>query len=302
MDRVKVIRYQDPRKAWFLAARPKTLFMSFIPVIAGNVLAFGDGFSINLLLAFLTALSALFIQIGTNYVNDCIDYIKGADTVDRLGPDRASESGWLTPEAVLRGGVLLLFLAVLFGIPLILIGGVPLLLLVLVSPLLGYCYTGGPYPIAYIGLAEIFVIAFFGLASTSAAYFLQTGQCSWGCLLCGLQLGLLACTPVSINNLRDIYTDAKVGKKTLAVRFGKKFARFSISLAFFLPYLLNLLWVSLGDMWVAILPFMTFGLAFMIVNKIWATEPSKVYNQFLALAALNHLLFGFLICIGVFLQ
>lgn len=302
MDKAKVITYVDPKKAWFLAARPKTLFMSCIPVIVGTVLALKEGYQINLLIAILTALSALFIQIGTNYVNDSLDSLKGADTADRLGPDRASQSGWLDPLAVLRGGYICFFIAVLFGIPLIFHGGTPLLLLVIISPLLGYAYTGGPFPIAYMGLGEIFAMSFFGVAATTASYYLQAGTVSWTSLLSGFQLGILSSVLVSINNLRDIYTDIRAGKKTLAARFGKHFARVEISCAFFLPYFLNLFWLSKGYIWTTLLPFLTFGLALIIVSKIWKLEPSRAYNELLALAALNQLLFGILICLGVFLQ
>jgi len=302
MEKVKVIPYVDPKKAWFLAARPKTLFMSCIPVIVGTVLAFKEGHQINLVIAILTALSALFIQIGTNLVNDSLDNLKGADTPDRLGPERASQSGWLEPLAVLRGGFICFFIAVLFGVPLIYYGGTPLLLLVMISPLLGYAYTGGPYPIAYMGLGEIFAMSFFGVAATTASYYLQAGNVSWASVLGGFQLGLLSSVLVSINNLRDIYTDIRAGKKTLAVRFGKQFARIEISCALFLPYALNFLWLAKGFIWTVLLPFLTFGLALIIVSKIWKLEPSRAYNELLALAALNQLLFGILICLGVFLQ
>ena len=302
MEKTKVAVLPNFQTALFWAARPKTLLMSIIPVVIGTLLAVKEGAKFDFILAFLAALTGFFVQIGTNYMNDALDFRKGADTPDRLGPERAVQKGWLTAEEMLRAGYISFIFAILCGIPLIIKGGIPLLMLVLISPVLGYAYTGGPFPIAYVGLAELFIIAFFGIASTSAAYYLQAYSLTWTTILCGLQIGILSSVVVSINNLRDIHTDSRVGKKTFAVRFGKLNARRIITLSFLVPYCLNIYWFKAGFFWAGILPFLGMGLALLLITKIWTVEPSKQYNQYLALGALHHLLFGLLLCVGIGIQ
>ena len=150
-------------KNWILAFRPKTLTAALVPVGVGTALPLGLGLGSKPGLAVLALISALFIQIGTNLVNDASDFKKGADTAERIGPKRVTQSGLLSPRTVLAGGLFCFLLAILFGIPLVLSGGWPLVWIGLFSVFAGYAYTAGPFPLAYLGLGDFFVLVFFGL-------------------------------------------------------------------------------------------------------------------------------------------
>lgn len=283
---------------WFLAMRPKTLTTSFIPVLAATALAATHS-PIKWHLTIFAWLSAFAIQIGTNLINDALDFKKGADTASRIGPKRVTQSGLISLKSVLMGGLFAFLLALLFGIPLMIQGGMPITALLFLSVLCGYLYTGGPFPLAYTGLADLFVVLFFGLASTGAVYFLQTGHLHWQVVLAGMQIGLLATVVIAINNLRDAKEDAKVRKKTLAVRFGTLFARYEIAVTALLPFALNLFWLYFGFVEAAILPFLALPLAITVVYKIWNHEPGPQYNQYFAYSALLHFTFGILLSVGL---
>lgn len=276
-------------EAWFLSTRPKTLCLSVTPFVVGSLLAYVRNDSFNWVIFLCAILSAICIQIGTNLMNDAYDAKHGTDTEKRLGPKRGVQAGILTANQVLLAGVFSFLLAFALGIPLILAGGLPLLGVLLISILCGYLYTGGPFPLAYKGLGEVFVIAFFGLVSTMSGYYLQTGNLSYESSLLGLQLGLLATLPIAINNLRDTEEDMQANKRTLAVRFGKTFARYEIAFFAFVPFLLSS----------SLIPFLTIPLAIKIVQGIWSQEPGKIYNQYLALSVLLHTLFGLSLCLGL---
>jgi 1,4-dihydroxy-2-naphthoate polyprenyltransferase len=285
-------------KPWLLAARPKTLPISFIPIMVGTLLAQGVAERIDWTTAVLALLFSIFIQIGTNLINDALDFKKGSDTSARLGPKRITQSGLLSFKQVLQGGFFCFALAILFGIPLILQGGIPLILILFLSVVCGYIYTGGPWPLAYHGLGEIFVFIFYGLISTSTVYYLQTGFIDTNSLIAGIQLGLLACVPIAINNLRDIASDTTANKKTLAVRFGKKLARIEIALFILVPYLVSFYWYDKGYPLMALLPFLSLPIAIRNVRSIFQIEPSVQYNAFLGVSVLNMLLFGVSLVVG----
>ena len=297
----KLIKQVPAWKIWCLAARPKTLPISFVPIMVGTAFAFGDLAMINWFISIMALLSSLLIQIGTNLTNDALDFKKGADREGRLGPQRVTQGGLLSIKAVLMGGFLSFALALLCGIPLIMIGGWPLFAVLLVSVLCGYLYTGGPYPLAYIGISGLFILLFFGWVSTMATYFLQTGTINFSIFLAGTQIGLLAIVPHDINNLRDCDSDARCNKRTLAVRFGPFAARMEITLLSLLPFLLGFLWIYQDKIWVAVLPLAALFPILKNLKSIWKTAPSKQYNQFLAISALSQLLFGLLLAMGVIL-
>ena len=279
-------------QAWLLATRPKTLTASIIPVIVGTALASAVILDINWKIAFCALISAVLIQIGTNFINDALDFKKGADTQTRKGPMRASQSGLIPMKHVYNAGLGSLALAFLFGIPLMLKGGLPIGILLLVSLLCAYLYTGGPFPLAYHGLGDLFVLLFFGIASVAAAYYLQTGTVDDRALLAGTQIGMLATVLIAINNLRDHEEDAKVNKCTLAVRFGIAFSRYEIAFLALMPFLLNMIWFKSGFVLAGALPWVAAPLAIRIVFYVWQMEPGPIYNRYLAQAALLHLLFG----------
>ena len=293
----KPTKYQ----AWFLAARPKTLLLIISPICVGTALALKYSSTFNWLFFVSALLSGLFIQIAINLINDALDFEKGADTIERLGPERATQKGWLTFHQVLNGGYFCIFLAFLAGIPMMVYGGIYFVVLLMIAALLAYCYTGGPIPLAYYGLGELFVVVFFGIVGTVVGFYLQANKITASALLAGLQIGLLAAAVNAINNLRDINSDAKVHKNTLAVRFGQTFARLEITVLILVPYFLNLLWSDLGFYKAGLLPLVSLPLGFTLARCIWYYEPSKIYNTFLGMGALLNLLFGLFLSIGFWL-
>lgn len=174
---------------------------------------------------------ALLVQIGANFANDYYDFIKGADTAERVGPRRAVASGLVAP-AVMRIAMWLVFaLAFAVGLTLLRYGGWPLLVVGVVSIVSGVAYTGGPFPLGYHGLGDVFVFVFFGLVAVVVTFFVQTGRVSVEAWMAGVAIGALAANILLLNNYRDAGTDAKAGKRTLVVRFGKSFARAQFAVA-----------------------------------------------------------------------
>lgn len=226
---------------WWLASRPKTLPAAAAPVIVGSALAYAeDGFRFGPALACL--LAALLLQIGSNLANDVFDYEKGADQGERFGPTRVTQAGMLTPGEVKRGMIMVFGLSALLGIYLIFVGGWPILALGVAAILSAIAYTGGPFPLGYHGLGDLFVFIFFGLAAVAGTYYVQVGTVTapvWGM---AVAMGLLTIAILVVNNLRDIENDRKSNKRTLAVRFGAQKARLEYVIcllgAYFIPVVL----------------------------------------------------------------
>jgi len=288
-------------KNWILAFRPKTLTAALVPVVVGTALPYGLGLGSKPGLAVLALISALLIQIGTNLVNDASDFKKGADTAERIGPIRVTQSGLLSPRVVLFGGLFCFLLAIVFGIPLVLSGGWPLVWIGLLSVLAGYAYTAGPFPLAYLGLGDLFVLIFFGWVAVGGMVYLNSGHFESAAWVAGTQVGLLATVLIAINNLRDRTTDIKASKRTLPVRFGEKFAKAQIAFLCLAPFFGSLYWYLMGMRWAAGLPLLMLPLATSIVRKVDQTPPSPIYNQFLAQGAALHLGFGGLLSLGLVL-
>ena len=221
-------------KNWLLAARPKTLTVSLAPILVGTALAHQEGFFSGFYLT-LTLLGAVFIQIGTNLCNDYFDFQKGADTPERVGPTRVTQAGLISPHQVKIGFVTVFSLAMAVGFLLVLRGGWVICLIGIASILSGIAYTAGPYALAYLGLGELFVLIFFGPVAVAGTYYIQALKFSWLSCWAGIALGLLACAILVVNNLRDIEQDKKANKKTLAVRFGKKFAQYEYLFCLLFP-------------------------------------------------------------------
>lgn len=296
-----VIRKISKKQAWFLAARPKTLVLVIVPILTGTALGLRFTQHVSWLLLFSALCCGVFIQIAVNLINDALDFKKGADQADRLGPERMTQQGFLSYREVLYGGYGCIVAAFICGLPLMIYEGPYFFLLIAIAGLLAYGYTGGPFPLAYYGLGELFVIIFFGIIGTLVGFYLQTKSFMNSAMLAGFQIGLLAAAVNAINNLRDIEGDARVNKKTMAVRFGATFARFEITLLILLPYFLNLLWSDQGFYKAGVFPLVTMPLGFTLVRCIWYYEPSKIYNTFLGMAALLNLLFGLFLSIGFWL-
>lgn len=285
-------------KSIILAFRPKTLTAALVPCVAGTALVKAIGLSWDGWVLFYALAASFLIQIGTNLVNDAVDFKKGADTEKRIGPQRITQAGILTANQVMVLGSLCFLLAVLCGVPLVLKGGWVIVAIGIASVLMGYSYTAGPFPLAYLGLGDLFVILFFGLLAVTGVVFLNTGEWLQEAFILGLQIGLHATVLIAINNLRDHSGDALVSKKTLAVRFGVKFSRWEIATLCFAPFVLNLYWWFEGYKIPAMISMLALPLAVKITKNIFATEPSSVYNKFLGQAAGLHLVFGLLLALG----
>jgi 1,4-dihydroxy-2-naphthoate octaprenyltransferase len=210
-------------KVWIDAARPKTLGASLAPILIGAALAYRHG-AFSPLMTFIALTSALCIQIGTNFCNDYCDFKKGADA-QRVGPVRATQAGLIAPETMLRATVITFALAVALGAILVAHGGTPILIIGILSVAFGALYTAGPYPLAYIGLGDLFVLIFFGPVAVAGTYYVNALTWSSDAVILGLIPGLLAVGILIVNNLRDYESDRLARKRTLVVNFGERFGK-----------------------------------------------------------------------------
>jgi 1,4-dihydroxy-2-naphthoate octaprenyltransferase len=274
--------------AWVLAARPKTLSAAVVPVMAGAALVRGP---LNWPLLACTLIGAVLIQIATNYINDALDYRKGADTSERLGPLRVTSAGLLSANAVLTAAYACLGGAAVCGVPLIIHAGWPLLAIGVGSIVAAYAYTGGPYPLAYRGLGEIFVIIFFGVVAVAGTYFVQTLGLTVPVLVTGFGVGCLATVLLVINNLRDVASDRASNKRTTVVRFGETFARIEIALCALLPFATA---AYAGRYFV----FIALPLAIVVIVSAWRGS-GRALNRSLALAGLLQWCYGLLFLLAV---
>ncbi len=282
--------------AWFLACRPKTLSVSLSPVLVGSAIAWHDTHSILWLPLLAAAFGAAFIQIGTNLFNDVGDFLRGTDTPDRLGPQRATAEGWLTPGMVQAGAWLSFALAFLCGIYLVWHGGWPIVIIGLASLTAGWAYTGGPKPIAYGPLGEIFVFIFFGLIAVGGSYYLQTLSLTPTALLAASLVGTHAAAVITVNNYRDRDGDARNGKNTLAVRLGRPATRWLYTLEMLAPYALLPLLADRG--WPAALPLLSLPLALRLIHRFHHEAPGPVFNRILAATAGLQLTFALALAIS----
>ena len=285
---------------WILAARPKTLGAAIAPVLVGSILGWrlSGHFCIWLMLATLG--SCMCLQIATNLFNDAVDGLKGSDTKERLGPVRITASGMMSPKAVLTAATIILGVAALLAVPLFLARGWPIVAIGIPSLYFCFGYTGGPMPLAYRGLGELFVVLFFGLVAVTGSAFVQSGHWHVEALVAGLQIGMLSTVLIAINNLRDIEEDTKTRKKTLAVRFGKTFARWEIVALSLFPFVLSLYWEN-EKQWL-LLTGMQLGLGFPNVGfafRVFREEPSAQMNRYLGGAGALLLAFAVVTCVAL---
>lgn len=279
-------------RAWLLASRPKTLPAAIVPIWGASVLSWKLQGSVSVWLTLCILAATLLIQIATNLFNDAIDAEKGADTAQRLGPQRATASGWIPRQQVMIAAAVCLFLALVLGAILVSQGGWPIALIGLISLYLAYGYTGGAFPLAYRGMGELFVVLFFGIIAVSGSVYLQTGHWRDEAVLLGFQIGLLSAVLISINNLRDREEDAKSGKNTLAVRLGDTGGRVLIWLEIKVAALAALLWFKFSLPWLAMATLPLWTLGFFLLWKIVTGARGKALNSLLAIAALQLLLFA----------
>ena len=284
--------------AWFLATRPKTLVAGVVPVAVGSAVALRDG-AFHPLVAFVALLGAILLQVGTNLANDYYDFKRGADTADRLGPPRATQQGWLAPRAVLAGALSCFGAAFVLGIYLVAVGGPVLLVIGLASIAAGLAYTAGPFPLAYNGLGDVFVLVFFGFVAVGGTHFVQAHAVSALALWAAVPVGLLGVALLAVNNTRDAKTDAAAGKRTLVVRLGTGFGRAEwfacVAASALVPVFL---WATgQASAWV-LLPLAALPLAIPPGRLVRRAE-GAVLNQALAGTARLQLVFGLLLAAGL---
>ncbi len=285
---------------WMLAARPKTLPAAAAPVIVGAAVAWHDGvFSLWPALAAL--LGALLLQIGANFANDVYDFKKGADAGERLGPTRVTQAGLLSPKEVETGMWITFALATLVGVYLLIVGGWVVAAIGLASIIAAIAYTGGPYPLGYNGLGDIFVFIFFGLAAVVGTYFVQAHTASTAVWWAAVSMGLLATNILVVNNLRDIDSDRAAGKRTLAVRWGKSGAQMEYVVLLVISYGIPPLMIALG---IAPATVMLTWLSLPLIKNLWHDifhAKGRTLNATLAGTAQLELVFALLFAVGMVL-
>ncbi len=286
-------------RAGVLASRPATLTAAVVPVLVGTAVAHALGeFKKGPALAALVG--AMLLQIATNFANDVFDAEKGADTEERLGPTRAVQAGLLSPRAVRAGMIVTFGLAVLVGLYLTAVAGWPVVAIGIASILSGIAYTGGPYPLGYHGLGDVFVMAFFGFVAVCGTVFVETGAVPALAVLASIPVGALATCILVVNNLRDRHTDIKAGKRTLAVRLGRGGALTEYVLLLVAAYAVPVvLAVQHGRVWL-LLPLASLPAAALLLRRIVRSE-GRDLNPCLANTAKLLLLFGALFSVGLLL-
>ena len=287
-------------RVWLEAARPRTLPAAVIPVLTGTALAAAHR-QADLAKAAICLGFALLVQIGTNYANDYYDFIKGADNAQRVGPRRAVAAGLVSP-AQMRLAMLLVFgAAFLLGLLLVRQGGWLLLPIGVVSILCGIAYTGGPWPLGYNGLGDLFVFIFFGLVAVDVTFFVQTGCVSGDATACAAAIGLLAANILVPNNYRDAETDAAAGKKTLVVRFGRRFAIWQYALSAGAALLCGPALLLHGYQWPALLPLLLAPWSVTLTRRLAASREPAEQIALLGATARFLAAFGVLLSVGVLL-
>ena len=285
---------------WLTAARPATLPAAVVPVLVGTALAVGEG-ELRPLVFAATLAAALLIQIGANLANDLFDYERGADNAGRLGPPRVTQSGLIPPEQVRATTYLAFAAAAAVGLYLVVVGGWPILAIGVASVAAGLAYTGGPWPLGYHGLGDIFVFLFFGLAAVAGSYYLQAETLTVQALLAALPVGLTVTAIIVVNNLRDIETDRRAGKMTLAVRLGDRATRWQYALLVGGAYvLLPSLMLAGASAWLW-LPWLTLPLGLGLCRSVLGGTRGRALNPVLKRTARLHLAFGSLLALGLLL-
>jgi len=267
-------------QAWMLAIRPKTLPAGAMPVVVGSALAFADG-SFRPLPALVALICALGIQIATNFINEIYDFRKGADTSERLGPTRTVAAGIISERRMIRVSITLGISVFALGLYLVVIGGWPILLIGVLSLLFAWAYTGGPFPIAYSGLGDVFVFIFFGLVAVGGTYFVQALTLPSTVLVAAAAPGAFSVCILLVNNIRDIVTDRKVGKMTLPARIGAPAARALYVTLTVLAYTVPFWIVRAGYSPWCLLSILSVPLAIGMVRTLYASE-GRALNAVLA--------------------
>jgi 1,4-dihydroxy-2-naphthoate octaprenyltransferase len=287
-------------RTWLLAIRVPTLSAAVVPVLVGTALAIRTGRA-RWLIFVAVLCAALLIQIGTNLTNDLFDFRKGADTGARLGPVRVVQAGMLSQKQVAVASALSFGLAMVLGLYLVEVGGWPIMAVGLAAVASGVAYTGGPWPLGYHGLGDVFVFVFFGVVAVVGTFYLHSGYVGGTAVLASLPVAMLVTAILVVNNLRDIDTDRKAGKHTLAVRFGRDATCWQYSILVLGAYVIaGAMWLGgVACAWV-MLPWLTLPLGIRRVRDVWNAEGAAL-NPVLRQTAGLHLVFGVLLAAGLIL-
>lgn len=286
---------------WLHAARPRTLGASLIPVAVGSAAAAADTV-VRLDVTLLCSIAALSLQVGTNLVNDALDFVHGIDGLQRTGPLRVTLAGWLSPSQVLGGAGAAFALATACGAALVQIGGAPILWIGLAALVAAVAYSAGPFPLASHGLGEAAAFVFFGLVAVNGTAYLHTGRLSELALWTSVPVAALVAGLMTVNNLRDIETDRASGKRTLVVRMGARATRAGfaglLALAFGWPLVL---WLAVDGRLVFFLPWLALPLAISLARVLFQATTADEFNRALAGAARLHGVYGLLLAVGLVL-
>jgi len=288
------------RSAWVHGIRVPTLPAALTPVIVGSAVA-ARHHSLHPLILAATLAAAVLIQVGTNLANDYYDFAKGADTAQRIGPPRIAASGAARPSTVLLAALATFAAAAAIGAYLMVVGGLPILLIGLASIAAGLAYTAGPVPLGYRGLGEITCFVFFGPVAVMGTDYLQTGHAHLDALLASLPVALLVTAILVVNNIRDIDTDRRAGKRTLAVRLGRRGARVLYDVLLLGPYVFPFCLALTGGIrwWIVWLPLLTLPLSVRLISVVARTEEGPPLNAALRGTARLHLAFGIILAAAI---
>ena len=285
-------------RAWLLATRPKTLAGAAVPVFIGSASAYNYG-EFNIQVALLCLVFAFLMQVDANFINDLFDFLKGSDTEERLGPQRACAQGWIGRKAMTAGIAVTTLVAICTGLGLLVYAGPELIVIGALCVVFAFLYTAGPYPLAYHGWGDVLVLVFFGFIPVGTTFYIMTHALTMEVLMASLACGLVIDTLLLVNNYRDRDQDAAAGKRTLVVRWGAEAGLFMYVAAGVLACVCCLYFWGRGDVYAAILPQF-----YLIPHIITALKMKKIgrgreLNVILGRTSMNMLLFGILLSIGL---
>ena len=287
-------------ESWLIASRPRTLLAAVVPVMVGSALAVSQN-KFTPILSLIALLCSILIQVGTNFTNDLYDYLKGTDKEDRVGPRRVLVSGLISTSEMKLGIITVFGLAFLLGLYLVYAAGIVILIIGVISILAGLAYTAGPYPLAYNGLGDVFVFAFFGIVGTTGTYYLHLHEFSLLSFLIAVPVGALITNILVVNNYRDIEEDREADKYTLAVKLGKKFTRFQFVNSIAISYLiLFIIYFKYDFTYWIFLPLISLPIAVILIKTLQTLEGEGL-NKTLELSAKYAALFGLLFSLGLIL-
>jgi len=286
-------------KIWIKAARPQTLPAAFVPVCVGATLAFHDR-QFDLLPSLIALLCAFLIQIGTNFANDYFDFKNGADTDDRIGFERATAKGYISATGMRNATIITMGLAFLFGLYLVWHAGWIIFWLGILSLICGVLYTGGPFPLGYNGLGDLFVFIFFGIVAVMGTYYVNALTWSAASFWASIAVGALSTNILVVNNLRDIEQDGPAGKNTLGVLFGENILRWEYMVMLLLALAIPPhFYFRLQYSWAIFVPYLSLPIAGYLLQKIWREENKAKLNDALKQTAIFMTIFGILFSVGI---